>query len=123
MVGYSLIALLYKTVQHIKRTRNSTLYEPIIKGNQPSNYGSIADQMEDDDTSSSNTIVPLELKPRSWSAFDWIRCLLSVIQLYLVIQITLFTRNNDKTIEVPIEGAFRDLIRMYYTRVLFWVSS
>lgn len=119
VVGFSLITSLYRIVQYTRRNKDSSLYEPINKPSR-SNYGSIT--TDQDDASSSNTIVTPEPKPRSWSAYDWIRCVLSVLQLYLVLKITTFTRNDDD-IEQPIEGSYQDLLIMYYSRIILWVRT
>jgi hypothetical protein len=119
VIASSLITLVYQIIRYSQKNKE---YEPLSKSSRSNtnNYGSINVQEDESDTSSSDTVISPEPKARSWTLFDWIRCILSIIQLYLVIKITLFTKNSD-IIDKPIEGAYHDLLNMYYTRIILWV--
>lgn len=127
---YSCSTLLVKTARYFKRRNNAAGYEPINKSQLPRFYGattSSAAALEeeeydnDDDQSSSATMVSPQTNNRPWSVYNWLRVLVSGLQVGLVI----FTAWSlvPSSIDQEVEGQYRDLMRMHYSRSVFWVNK
>ncbi|CAO3634907.1 unnamed protein product [Mucor fragilis] len=77
---------------------------------------------DNDDLSSSGTIVPSKLaSSQPWSAYNWMRLLLSGTQLGFLVYMALSL--NESSMDTVVEGRYNDLIYMYDARILFWVYA
>jgi hypothetical protein len=122
---YSCSILLVKTARYFKRN-NTAGYEAINKPQLPRFYGATSssntvEEDVDDDQSSSATVVSPQINNHPWSVYNWLRVLMAGIQVGLVIY-TVWSL-VPSSIDEQVEGQYRDLIRMYYSRAVFWVKK
>lgn len=119
-IAISLFILLSKAVSHYKHNH---LYNPISKPQLPS-YGTVDITS---DSSSSNTMVTqqdFDMRYQPWSVYNCVRLLLSAFQLALIAYGTWsLTHDALQDIDKEVEGNYTDILRMYYTRIAFWVRS
>lgn len=126
MIGGSLLTLLVKAITSYNNNRinskESGLYDPINKSQLPS-YGAVsAENNEDTDSHSSNTVFSsqeLIICHKPWSICNCARLVLSAIQLALVIYLNL--TDDDEELDKQVEGNYRDMVHMYYAHIGFWV--
>lgn len=126
LVVFSCTLLFFKSIRYCKKTNNTSVYKPI---NQTANtfYGATEASTDDDDAvSSSNTVVSSELTAEAaassqpWSAYNWMRLVMSGIQLGFLVYMA--SKLNESDMDTVVEGRYIDLIYMYYARIAFWVG-
>lgn len=110
--------LLVKAIRSY-RHREAYQYHPLYKSHQ-SSYGAIP---EDSDADSSNTLVTPQdftIQRQPWSVYNCSRVVLSAIQLVIIVYMV---KNNDGDVDKQVEGSYKDMMNMYYSRIGFWVNK
>lgn len=124
----SCLLLVSKTIgDYYKKTNETSLHKPINQNANSVYYGATdtltsgSNDNSWDDTSSLDTVIPAELSltRNPWSAYNWIRLLISGLQLGSIVYMTLSLDKSD--IDLVVEGRYSDLAWMYYARIAFWV--
>lgn len=65
-----------------------------------------------------------DMRYQPWSVYNCVRLLLSAFQLALIAYGTWsLTHDALQDIDKEVEGNYTDILRMYYTRIAFWVRS
>jgi hypothetical protein len=69
-------------------------------------------------------VTPREfaIRHQPWSVCNCARLILSAFQLTLVVYGTWsLIHDYPHDIDKEVEGSYKDMVRMYYTRIVFWV--
>lgn len=127
LVIFSFTTLFFKSIRCFNKGTTAQ-YKPINQhshafygATETPNNNNNSDQ-DNDDLSSSGTIVPSKLaSSQPWSAYNWMRLLLSGTQLGFLVYMALSL--NESSMDTVVEGRYNDLIYMYDARILFWVCT
>lgn len=115
-----IIPLLALFLKHVSCTR-SQLQQSIQQTSAFKTYGTTDNNRAPDIFCATVTPETFAILRQPWSVYNCVRVSLSVAQLVFIVYSTLHLVNKHDDIDKQVEGSYQDIVRMYYTRIVFWV--